>query len=102
VDVTAGLDTQLITQQAAVWAPGTLSVAAAAVLARGNSSLTLTFVYLQEPSSQPKQPVEFDQAINYVNKIKVTAAGNSVEDFQEVVSAAGTGWCCFLAMLQQY
>ena len=24
---------------------------------------------------QPKQPVEFDQAINYVNKIKVWRAG---------------------------
>lgn len=37
----------------------------------GVSSLTCNCFCLQEPSSAPKQPVEFDQAINYVNKIKV-------------------------------
>lgn len=46
---------------------------------RVSSFLTCMCCDLQEPSSAPKQPVEFDQAINYVNKIKVTAAGSVVQ-----------------------
>lgn len=46
---------------------------AAAVLEQAAFSFTRRFWCwcMQEPSSQAKQPVEFDQAINYVNKIKV-------------------------------
>jgi hypothetical protein len=70
------------------------------MLARRASSLTLTFLHLQEPSSQPKQPVEFDQAINYVNKIKVTAAGTGVGGMisfrrlsQQQALAGAACWC---------
>ena len=32
----------------------------------------------QAPPGGPKQPVEFDQAINYVNKIKVRARRHTI------------------------
>jgi histone deacetylase complex regulatory component SIN3 len=57
----------------------------------------------QEPPAAAKQPVEFDQAINYVNKIKMRFSGDErvykVSTFSQV-QGTGTRWSqyCISAM----